>query len=112
MDKGIVIDKLENDFIKNNNIVVVCFVEYDIKVNDIICFNVVFFGFENYLNYYIYLDVFCYVDNGILVVGVFIEGLMYVKYGMMDVFFGWLFVLKYVINYVYVRMIVFLKMGY
>lgn len=107
-----ILDKGTGDSIKNNNELSARYVEVDIKENDTTCFNVFLPGFEEYVSYYTYPDVFRYVDDGSSVYGVFVEGVMMSKYGTPGVPAGWLIALKYVKNYAHVRLIVPSKMGH
>lgn len=98
-----IVDKGTGDSIKNNDIVLVRFMEYDIMSQDT----------TSVSNYDVdgWVDEFRYSLSGTTASGLFTYGSMLTAYGT-AVPSGWLLALKYVTDYAHVKLIVPSKMGH
>ncbi|CCX60913.1 MAG TPA: DUF4827 domain-containing protein [Bacteroides togonis] len=91
------------DTVKNNDLVLVRFMEYSLLDKDTTLSNLT-------LPYLV--DEFKYTASSSSIAGIFIQGLMYMAYGYTAVPAGWLVPLPYVRDKAHVRLIVPSKMGH
>lgn len=91
------------DTVKNNDLVLVRFMEYSLLDKDTTLSNLT-------LPYLV--DEFKYTVSSSSIAGIFIQGLMYMAYGYTAVPAGWLVPLPYVRDKAHVRLIVPSKMGH
>ena len=91
------------DTVKNNDLVLVRFMEYSLLDKDTTLSNLT-------LPYLV--DEFKYTASSSSIAGIFIQGLMYIAYGYTAVPAGWLVPLPYVRDKAHVRLIVPSKMGH
>ena len=91
------------DTVKNNDLVLVRFIEYSLLDRDTTLSNLT-------LPYLV--DEFKYTASSSSIAGIFIQGLMYMAYGYTAVPAGWLVPLPYVRDKAHVRLIVPSKMGH
>ena len=91
------------DTVKNNDLVLVRFMEYSLLDKDTTLSNLT-------LPYLV--DEFKYTASSSSIAGIFIQGLMYMAYGYTAVPSGWLVPLPYVRDKAHVRLIVPSKMGH
>lgn len=91
------------DTVKNNDLVLVRFMEYSLLDKDTTLNNLT-------LPYLV--DEFKYTASSSSIAGIFIQGLMYMAYGYTAVPAGWLVPLPYVRDKAHVRLIVPSKMGH
>ena len=92
-----------SDTVKNNDLVLVRFMEYSLLDKDTTLSNLT-------LPYLV--DEFKYTASSSSIAGIFIQGLMYMAYGYTAVPAGWLVPLPYVRDKAHVRLIVPSKMGH
>lgn len=91
------------DTVKNNDLVLVRFMEYSLLDKDTTLSNLT-------LPYLV--DEFKYTASSSSIAGIFIQGLMYMAYGYTAVPAGWLVPLPYIRDKAHVRLIVPSKMGH